>query len=516
MTLSRISPRKSNKPLSPGPRRWKSLEGGLEKALALLAVLNYLLVLFNLSYIPLRTFWLQGKVNFLSFNFGTHTFPGFTIQVLPQNNFVTQWYDPFKGIESNRETTRYLAAVSKLEDQMLDTGLDSSEVKELLRELRVRSGDMVATNPFEVANKTGTFEKIKNLMRERVPSANDSSTIAFQTFWSEPYLQAQGAAQELEFFKEEIRPLMETNYFRPIGENGKPVDNFHLIDWLFFMPFLLDFLVRSWFISRRRTGVSWLEAMTWRWYDVFLLLPVLRWLRIIPVAIRLNQANLIDLRTIQKQARQGFVASIAGELTEVVVVSVLNEGQALIREGEIANFLSQTSARPYIDLNDINETAELTKLILNLTVNQVMPAIRKETEDLLQYSVTKALNQSPAYQGLKQLPGIESLTNQIAKETIGRIYQTLHQSLQVLLEEDPEFDKRLEQLVEQASKSMSSEIQAKQSLERIEYLLVALIEEIKVNYVQRLSEEDVEAILDQTRALRKAAIAQTVAPMKSP
>jgi len=310
--------------------------------------------------------------------------------------------------------------------------------------------------------------------------------------------------------------LMETNYFRPIGENGKPVDNFHLIDWLFFMPFLLDFLVRSWFISRRRTGVSWLEAMTWRWYDVFLLLPVLRWLRIIPVAIRLNQANLIDLRTIQKQARQGFVASIAGELTEVVVVSVLNEGQALIREGEIANFLSQTSARPYIDLNDINETAELTKLILNLTVNQVMPAIRKETEDLLQYSVTKALNQSPAYQGLKQLPGIESLTNQIAKETIGRIYQTLHQSLQVLLEEDPEFDKRLEQLVEQASKSMSSEIQAKQSLERIEYLLVALIEEIKVNYVQRLSEEDVEAILDQTRALRKAAIAQTVAPMKSP
>ena len=50
---------------------------------------------------------------------------------------------------------------------------------------------------------------------------------------------------------------------------------------------------------------------------------------------------------------------------------------------------------------------------------------------------------------------------------------------------------------------MGSEIQAKESIKKIEFLLVALLEEIKVNYVKGLSAEDVEEILEQTRVLRK-------------
>ena len=36
----------------------------------------------------------------------------------------------------------------------------------------------------------------------------------------------------------------------------------------------------------------------------------------------------------------------------------------------------------------------------------------------------------------------------------------------------------------------------------MEELLVALLEEIKVNYVQKLSEGDIEALLDEKRALQ--------------
>lgn len=50
---------------------------------------------------------------------------------------------------------------------------------------------------------------------------------------------------------------------------------------------------------------------------------------------------------------------------------------------------------------------------------------------------------------------------------------------------------------------MDSEIQAQESIKRIESLLVALLEEIKINYVKRLSAEDVEEILEQTRVLRQ-------------
>jgi len=44
---------------------------------------------------------------------------------------------------------------------------------------------------------------------------------------------------------------------------------------------------------------------------------------------------------------------------------------------------------------------------------------------------------------------------------------------------------------------------AKQRIQKIESLLSDLLEEVKVNYVQKLSEEDVEKLLEETRALRQ-------------
>ena len=50
---------------------------------------------------------------------------------------------------------------------------------------------------------------------------------------------------------------------------------------------------------------------------------------------------------------------------------------------------------------------------------------------------------------------------------------------------------------------MATELKATQSVEQIEYLLVALLEEIKVNYVQHLSQEDIEEILEQARTIKQ-------------
>jgi len=46
------------------------------------------------------------------------------------------------------------------------TGLQSSQVENLLQELRILSNEMIQDNPFE-ANKTGNLAKIKKQMRDR-------------------------------------------------------------------------------------------------------------------------------------------------------------------------------------------------------------------------------------------------------------------------------------------------------------------------------------------------------------
>lgn len=477
-----------------------------ERAMAILASTNLLLVLFDLSYIPLRNFWLQGRINIPLLNQ--------TIQV-PRPP-IAQWYDPIKGIEPYRDTQQYLEQVDELEKVLgirpqsspqpdILSRLRSQPVAEILDDLRGRSIDIIETNPFQVANKTGTLEKIKNRMREHVPNEEDSAKEAFRQFWSQNYLELNGVKGELSFFDDQIRPLIATNYFRPIGENGEFVDNFWRLDIWFVALFGLEFLARTWLISRRRTGVSWLDAMLWRWYDIFLLLPFWRWLRIIPVIIRLDQAELIDLSAIQKQARQGFVAEIAEDMTEVVVIQVINQLQSSIREGDLAKWFSQREVRPYIDLNDVDEVATLTKIAMQLTVYQVLPKIRPDVEALLQHHLQKALNQSSAYHSLSQLPGLGELQKQLTERLVREVTQAVYDGLNAALEEDPVGEELFQRLIAHLSEAFGSEIQTKQTIQEIQSLLTALLEEVKINYVERLSEEDLEAVLDQTRAIRQIA-----------
>lgn len=476
--------------------------------MAILSTVSLLLVCFDLSYIPLRDFWLQGRVKFFAFKFGEYeySFPKEPVTLF-ELTALTNAYDKIKGIEPYRETEEYLRTYKNLKDTLIRYNLESPQVETLLADLRARSEEMIDTNPFQIANKTGTLERIKNLMRDRLES--DSAKDAFHTFWSLEYLNAQDVNEELSFFEQRIQPLIETNYFRPIGENGQPVDNFGIIDFPIGMIFLVEFLARTWFISRRRKGVSWIDAMLWRWYDAFLFVPFPYWLRfarllrVIPVTIRLHESKLVDMQKVKKQMSQGFVAGIAEDLTEVVVVGVLNQVQGSIRRGEFTNFLVQQNQNEYIDLNNTNEVAEIARLVTQVVVYRVLPAARADLETLIQYSVNKVLDGSPLYKNFRQLPGMDDFTTNLSHQLIHGIYDILYVQLRDMIETDPDFDRLVEKLSETLLASMRNEMQTQQSIERMEYLLNALIEEVKINYVQRLSEEDMEELMDQTRALRQ-------------
>ncbi|HAC64486.1 MAG TPA: hypothetical protein DCF68_13340 [Cyanothece sp. UBA12306] len=501
MTLTKISA--SSKSKSSSPQRW------FEKIMALLVLINYALVIFDLTYIPLRDFWLQGRVQ-LYLKIGTfeREIPKLPLKILPFS--LTPYYDWVKGIEPYRYTENYLKLVNELNhaiDQTINQPGDPTEdqrIDNILAELRQNSIIMVDQNPFEIADKTGALERIKNKMREHVFDDKDASAKeSFRIFWSRQNWQENGLRNELNFFDEQIKPLIATNYYRPVGENGEPVNNFGLLDFPFFLIFFVEFMTRTWYISRRHTGVSWFDAMLWRWYDIFLLVPLVRWLRIIPLIIRLNESKLIDMKAIQKQASQGFVAGIAQDITEVVVIQIINQVQSSIDGGTIRNLVMQSNANAYIDINDINETAEITKLVAHLIVEKVLPEIRPEAEAFLQYNVDKVLTQTPAYQNIENLPGLKSLQTQFTQGLVSQLYQSLSQGMQQLLIEDPRFNELLEKLADKFTKTMSSEMQCQQSIEQIEELINALLDEIKINYVQRLSNEDVEKILEQTRALRQ-------------
>lgn len=446
-----------------------------ERLMAITAIVNLGLVLFDLSYIPWRDLYLRN---------------------LPK---VTQIYDPIKGIERHRETENYLATVDVLQKQVSQTRLQSPQVKIKLEEMRLLSTEMIDSNPFAAVDKSGTLEKIKNRMRDRI--GKESSKQAFATFWSQPYLSQKGWNQEINFFNQKIRPLIATNYYRHIGENGEFIDKFWIIDLPFVILFSIELITRCFYIKRRHPDFSWLNAIFWRWYDLFLLLPFWRWLRIIPVLVRLDKARLLNLQPLRHQIHQGIVANFAEEITEIVVVRVINQIQGSIQRGELGRWLLQKDHHPYIDINNVNEMEALSGLLVQTIVYQVLPKIQPEIVAILRHNIESALKVAPVYRNLQNLPGLEQMQTQLSEQLATQIATNLYNAI-VNAVEDPVSAKLSSKLVQRAQFALGVEIQKKHVLSEIQSLLFDFLEEVKINYVQSLSQEDIRQILAQTRQLR--------------
>ena len=95
-----------------------------DRFVAVWASVNLLWVCFDLTYVPLRTFWLQRNL---------YPLPSLPVvlplQLLPD---ITPFYDPVKGIEPHRETQLYLTAF-----EQLDRALSAEESAPELRRRQV-------------------------------------------------------------------------------------------------------------------------------------------------------------------------------------------------------------------------------------------------------------------------------------------------------------------------------------------------------------------------------------------
>ncbi len=395
---------------------------------------------------------------------------------------VVRAYDRFKGIEPHRETERYLNAVAQLKLTVEQTGLASAQTQSWLQELASLSVSLIQNNPFQVAGKTGNLEQIKNDVRDRVQ--NPSARGAFTTFWSQAYLTKAGWEREIAFYDRQIEPLLVTNYYRRLSQSGNYVDDFWQIDLIFIGIFTGELLGRVFYIRRHNRQLSWQQVIIRRWYDLILLLPFAQFLRIIPVIIRLQQAQLIDISLVKSELNRLFVGQIVNELTEGVVIQVLQQIQGAIRSGQITRLVHSYLNTPHIDLNNINEIEVLIELSLEIVIYRVIPKIQPDLEAILRHLFHKALSESPAYRNLQLLPGIGELPAQAIDRVVKEVSTSMYTALTKVLE-DPDSAKLSRRLAENFSQSIGVEMQRGQTVIKIESLLYDLIEEIKVTYNSR-------------------------------
>jgi hypothetical protein len=104
------------------------------------------------------------------------------------------------------------------------------------------------------------------------------------------------------------------------------------------------------------------------------------------------------------------------------------------------------------------------------------------------------------------IPGLEDFQDQIVRDIFQKSYGQFLQVLQMLIQSDPQFEVLIKDLVDSFRQRLSQELQAQNDLSNIEQLLMELVEELKINYIQKLSDTDMETILEQTRLLRQGKV----------
>ncbi len=474
------------------PNRWQ----WLDKLLAVVATANVVLIVFDLSYVPTRDLYF-------------HYAPA----------VLTETYDPLKGIEPFRDTTDYLDQVDALLALVAAQGTtvlaDAAQVEPLLGDLRDRSNAIIDENPFQLANKIGALERIKRDIRRHMEIS--SAKGAFQAFWSLENLTPERWEAEISFFETTIRPYIELNYFRSFSVRGDFTDRFWRLDLWFSLIFGLEYATRT-IAKARQLNVPLRQAWLLRSYDLLWLIPFaglgLPWLglvRLFPWMIRVEQSRLLDLKPLRHQISQGLVSGFATEITEAVIIRLIDQSQNAIATADLD---ALTQPRPYINFNNTNEIEALTDLLVQLSFYKVLPRVKPDLNALLLHSFTGSLTASPLWQNLRRLPGFNTQPRQLATLAVDSLTSVLYDAAEGALN-DPVGAQLVDSLTRNLSQALLDALKEPATSERTKSLLVDLLEEIKINYVIQTDIEDIESMAEEMQYLYAQAERNQTSPPPS-
>ncbi|MGD1806670.1 hypothetical protein ACP6PL_14685 [Dapis sp. BLCC M126] len=145
--------------------------------MALLILVNVIVVIFDVTYIQFRNWYLKADLH---------------LQKL-----------------ADTPQEKYLQKVDKLQEELVENGLQSSNIENLLEDLRLSSVQIFINHPpFRVIDDYGALAKIKQRFTTNLGIGRENFSQAVQIFWQKDYLKAQGWQSQLDFFNEQIRPLI--------------------------------------------------------------------------------------------------------------------------------------------------------------------------------------------------------------------------------------------------------------------------------------------------------------------
>jgi hypothetical protein len=477
------------------PRNRNRIWSTWDRFVALWAALNLLWVAVDVTYVPLRSFWLQRTL---------HPVPSIPLVVsLPLVPDITPWMDPIKGIGAHKDSEEFLAAFSSLSDGMKGHQAGASlslSQKNSLQNLVRLSHQMIDTDPFQATVGSGTLEKINYRLRQRANLSSSKDSVSF--LLSDEWLKTHSWEEERQFWQQKVLPLVARNYGRSVDENGRFTDHFWSYDLLLFQSvFLLDIFLRAIRLRRKLPGLSWRDAFLRRWIDLPLFLPFLRWLRLAPVLERLQGAGLINMEPLRAVVSRGVVALLALELFEVLALQVVDGVQQQVQSKRWPMRLRALRSHQTVVSQGERELVELVRLWAPLLLVQVAPRLAPELQGVLGHALQKSLERTLVPAPLRQLQplvGVEQgFSRQLASGVVESFLDLSRTAGTRLGRRDDEQLRLLQHFIDRFWEELALALEDGPTLERSQELVCAVLERVKRTYISQISRAGIEGLIEE-------------------
>ena len=362
-----------------------------------IAVINLLMILFDLTYFVFRT-----RYNAMA----------------PE---LVQLYDPLKGVESNPEFEAYRSSAIRYFQES-----DAAVRDSLQKELSLLSEEL-GTTYRDFFQQTGQWQMVREMtatMHASLPQSKQLiSTRQYRlqdvgpVFWTELDQQKQQ-----EVFQNVIEPTLQNLFYRNRQLDGSFVDRFILLDAPFLLLFLLEFLGRWIYTIRKRYIERWWLFPIYNWYDILGLIPfayfrIFRLVRILSIYIRLHRSELTTVgQDIFSRTFKRYSNILTEELSDRVAVRLLTEIQSEIRGGASLDIIVQALRENKEPLKEI-----VIETLQNFSADS--PAL-DETRRLLEKSLDRAALNVPS---LRFVP--DFIKSRLTREIGLAVFDAMNESM---------------------------------------------------------------------------------------
>jgi hypothetical protein len=211
--------------------------------------------------------------------------------------------------------------------------------------------------------------------------------------------------------------------------------------------------------------------------------------------VRLHRTQICNIENLIGQVTHEPAAYLSDRVSKFAMVRLINQTQTSVLEGTLLQ-----SGAAYTQVGNPEKIDQITDRLVQLIVLRVMPSVKPDLEQLLRHSLRRALLGSEFYTGLQQVPGLDNLPGGALDGVADYLAQA---SCDVLANSYSDYEGRvlLDQLSRDFRHTLGRELQTHANSEELRELISDLLEELKVNYVQRSEQEDPEATLREVDAL---------------